>query len=215
MRIANYCGFITILTGLMAGGCSRGPADETIATEIKAKFYADPRVKPASLSVAVAKGEVTLGGTVTSLEIELQAYKLAMNTEGVRKLHDQIVVAPAAPMESVEPAPASHPAVARVNEEPYVPSPPPPPDEIREVHQAPSPPVNVVVVETPAPVVVERHATPAAYYVPPAADEFKAPSNEPSTEHSIEPRKPRSHEPVVLVGAGSASQAALYEKFRE
>jgi phosphate transport system substrate-binding protein len=94
MRRYRCVSAIAGLAVLFAAGCSRGPADAVVAAQIKARFFSDPLVKTSAVSVAVKRGEVVLGGTVTGVSVELQALKLAMETEGVRKVNDKISVVP-------------------------------------------------------------------------------------------------------------------------
>jgi len=117
------------------GACSKGPTDDEIAKNIQAAYYADPQVRNDQISVDVKNGEVTLSGTVGSDADHLQAYKLAGQVAGVKKVTDQIQVnaaqatpptgrTPSAPT-SAAPL-ASAPAPAPVAEAPR-PAPPPPP----------------------------------------------------------------------------------------
>ena len=180
MRYRICCGFLFVVTIFCLAGCSRGPSDESIATQIKAKFFSDPLVKSASLGVSVTKGEVTLSGTAGNPEVELQAFKLAASIEGVRRVRDQIEVIPpderpqvAAALANVIPAAAPtglRPQEPAPRQQPeYVPNAPPPPENVRViVHRVverssppqPPPPVPpngtvahevIVVVANPAP----------------------------------------------------------------
>jgi len=93
--------FVLIL-GLAA--CSKRVSDADITKSIQASFYADPQVKTDSVSINVKNGEVTLGGSVVSDADRLQAYKLAVQTPGVKKVNDQMQVGMA------QSAPAQAPA---------------------------------------------------------------------------------------------------------
>ena len=94
----------------LAAGCSHAPSDADIAARIKAAFFSDPLVKASALSVTVIHGEVTLAGTVTGSDVELQALKLTQETEGVRRLNDRIsVVLPTEPLRQAAAAAAPAP----------------------------------------------------------------------------------------------------------
>ncbi len=94
-------GFIVASALLFVAGCSSAPADALIVTQIEAKFFSDPIVKTANVSVTVNKGEVTLAGTVGSADVQLRAFKIALETYGVRKLNDKMSVAVAAEQHQV------------------------------------------------------------------------------------------------------------------
>lgn len=215
MRFVKCCGFLTLL---LAAGCSRGPSDEAIATQIKARFYADPLVKASDVTVAVTRGEVTLSGTASSSEVELQAFQLAMRITGVRRIRDQIVVvAPvkgpqraAAEPDSPRQVEASRPpavAAAYVRQEPeYFPTVPPPPEELRVVRVEGSPveppALREVTIVAPAPQVQAGGAPPADEYRPPAPD--------PGT---VEIVKPKRRERVQLHVAGPSSAELLLSRW--
>ena len=216
MRFLKCCGFLTIL---LAAGCSRGPSDEAIATQIKARFYADPQVKASGVTVAVAKGEVTLSGTASSSEVELQAFQLAMGIAGVRRIRDQIVVAapvkgpqraaaePDSPrqLEVPRPAPVSAASVRQELDE-YVPTVPPPPEEIRvvRVERPPveQPPLREITVVAPAPQ--------APAWGAPPADEFRPPVPDSGT---VETPRPKRRERVQLQVAGPSSADLLLSRW--
>ena len=83
-----------MLLCLMCGwvACSKSPSDNSISSSIKANYYSDPQLKNESIEIAVKDGEVTLTGSVSSDSVRLQAYKLAAETPGVRKVNDQLGV---------------------------------------------------------------------------------------------------------------------------
>ena len=224
MRSLNCCGFLTVLALVLGGlSCTRGPSDETIATQIKARFYADPLVKAADVWVAVQKGEVTLSGTAGSSEIELHAFQLAMGIPGVRKISDQIVVVAAGERpQKASLDPASPPRViagpARAD---YVPTLPPPPEEIRVIRverpaaapqqvevngdPAPAPEIPAVAAAAaPEPVVEARSWSSPDTYHPPLAE---PPLNPRERERS------KSREPVQLISAGANSTFSLYARW--
>jgi osmotically-inducible protein OsmY len=92
---------LTLVLGLVS--CSKGPTDDAITKAIQASFYADPQVKDEKIAVDVKNGEVTLSGDVSSDAGRLEAYKLASQTAGVKKVNDQMQAAMA------QPAPAAAP----------------------------------------------------------------------------------------------------------
>ena len=151
---------------LAAAGCSTGPSDEAIATEIKSRMFSDEQLKNANVQVVAKNGEVTLTGEVPSDAARYSAFKLAAETKGVTKVNDQLTVQTAQAMQpepvALEPAPAPKPAATRktVTRAP-APSPapvaavapPPPPAQAAPVQAAPPPPPpepKPVKVEIPA-----------------------------------------------------------------
>jgi hypothetical protein len=81
---------MSLVLGLAA--CSRTATDDSISQALKAGFYSDPQLKNESIQIAVSKGEVTLSGEVSSVAARLQAYKMASETPGVRKVVDAMQV---------------------------------------------------------------------------------------------------------------------------
>jgi hypothetical protein len=124
--------------------CSAARSDETIANDIKAKFFADSQLKAANLEVAVSGGQVTLSGEVPTDAARYQAFRLAADTQGVKKVEDRMSVKVAeAPPPAPEPEPAPAPAPVRKTKRAA-------PVE-RETIPAPPPPVPVASTPTPAP----------------------------------------------------------------
>jgi hypothetical protein len=104
-----------IVLGL-AVGCSRTRSDQEISTDIKAKMFSDSQLKATNLDVTVKGGEVTLHGELPSESARLNAYKMASDTPGVKKVKDQMTVkfAEAPPVASdPAPRPAAKPAARR------------------------------------------------------------------------------------------------------
>jgi hypothetical protein len=93
----------------MAAGCSRSRSDQEISTDIKAKMFSDSALKATNLDVAVKDGEVTLHGELPSESARLNAYKMANETQGVKKVNDQMTVKFA---EALPPAPDPAPRTA-------------------------------------------------------------------------------------------------------
>lgn len=95
---------LVLVLGLVA--CSKGPTDDEITKAIQANYYADPQVKDEKISIDVKNGEVTLSGDISNDATRLQAYKLATQTTGVKKVNDQMQVKSARATRAREAAPA-------------------------------------------------------------------------------------------------------------
>ena len=127
--------------------CSKGPTDDEIAKSIQAAYYADPQVRNDQINVAVKNGEVTLSGTVATDADHTQAYKLADQAAGVKKINDQLQVnaAQAVPSQETAPPPAAETRTA--------------PHEKKTAHEASAP--------SPAPVAEAEEAVPPPPPPPP------------------------------------------------
>jgi hypothetical protein len=132
---------LALVLGLIA--CSKGPTDDQITKAIQASYYADPQVRDEKITLDVKNGEVALSGPVSSDAARLQAYKLAAQTNGVKKVNDQMQVAaagagPASEAANTEPPKTEAPATeaarneAPVEEAPKE-APPPPPPQPRKI----------------------------------------------------------------------------------
>lgn len=66
--------------------------DGAITTSLKAKFLADSTVRSADISVDTNNGVVTLSGTAPSQAAHNLALELARNTDGVKRVDDQVKV---------------------------------------------------------------------------------------------------------------------------
>lgn len=94
----------------LTAACTRGRSDDAIANDIKARMFSAQELRDSNIEVAVKDGEVTLSGEAASDADRLAAYKLASETEGVKKVHDQMTVRVAeAPPPEPEPEPAPKP----------------------------------------------------------------------------------------------------------
>jgi len=128
--------------------CSKGSSDVSISDAIKGRFYSDPQLKAENIQIAVANGEATLSGQVSSDAVRQQAVTVAQGTEGVKKVIDQLqspgqsagapsAPAQAEPLQPGQPAAGSPVTVANVPASgappaeraapPSQPTPPPPP----------------------------------------------------------------------------------------
>ncbi len=147
MRKATAVLAVFLAAVIVVAGCSRGRSDDAISTDIKAKMFSDPQLKDANLQVTVSNGEVNLSGQVPSDAARLEAYKLASETPGVKKVNDQMAVemAQVAPPPAPEPAPAPvrkatvHRARRSEPAEYEASAPPPPPPAPAPVAAAPQP----------------------------------------------------------------------------
>jgi BON domain/YMGG-like Gly-zipper len=107
-----YSMLVLVLSGL--GGCSKSvetpttPTDASITDAVKANLSSDSQLSGQRVDVTVSNGEVTLSGEVSSDAAHLQAYKLANETPGVKKVNDLLQVRPVA----VSTAPQEPPPVA-------------------------------------------------------------------------------------------------------
>jgi len=114
------------LAVLLTAACASKANDAQLATNLKAEMFSDPQTKDTNLQVAVKDGIVTLSGDVPSDAARLEAYKIATNTPGVRKVNDQMTVqalqpvaqaaSPQATSEAAtvpEPAPSKNAGLAR------------------------------------------------------------------------------------------------------
>jgi hypothetical protein len=107
-----YLMLILAVCGLV-GGCAKSietpatPTDASITDAVKASLSTDAQLSGQRVDVTVSNGEVTLSGEVPTDSAHLQAYKLASETPGVRKVNDLLQVRPAAAAaQSQEPSPA-------------------------------------------------------------------------------------------------------------
>jgi outer membrane biosynthesis protein TonB len=151
---------ITLLAAfLVAAGCSTGPSDEAIATDIKARMFSDAQLKTTNVQVMAKNGEVTLTGEVSSEAVRYSAFKLAAETKGVVKVVDHLTV------QTAQTAPPQEPVAPE-------PTPAPKPAAVKKVAKhAPAP----VVKSEPAP----APAAPAAPAAAPAAAVPPPPPPEP------------------------------------
>jgi hypothetical protein len=131
-------------------------------------MFSDEQLKNAHIQVTAKNGEVTLSGDVPSDTARYAAFKMAADTKGVIKVHDQLTVQaaqvmPPAPV-TAEPVPAPEPrktaARKSVKHAPTVetapvntaPAPPPPPSQAAPVQSAPAPPPEPKPVKVEIPV---------------------------------------------------------------
>ena len=109
LRVAGAIALAMLLSGcaaLVVGGAAAGgyvigkdersPGvivdDGTITASVKSKLIADKYVPAARVDVDTYEGTVTLNGTVSSYVARSQAEKLASETNGVRKVVNNLKV---------------------------------------------------------------------------------------------------------------------------
>jgi hypothetical protein len=113
---------VMMLTALAAEfGCASRTDDAALSENIKAQIFADQQLKDASLSVGVDQGVATLSGNVSDDSARLEAYKIAAQTPGVKRVDDQMstVVAPAQQATEIsQPAPVAAPSPLPITEQP-------------------------------------------------------------------------------------------------
>jgi hypothetical protein len=112
LRRAGNLLAMTLLAVALTVGCGARVSDAQLSTNLKAQMFSDPQTNGANLQVAVKDGVVTLSGNVPSDAARLEAYKIATNTPGVRKVDDQMTVQAPQQSAQVTTPPASSPEAA-------------------------------------------------------------------------------------------------------
>jgi hypothetical protein len=116
--------FVLVLllsSAAVVSGCAHEPGDAALAESINAQIFADQQLNGSSLSVNVKQGVATITGNVSGDSARLEAYKIAAQTPGVKKVDDQMSMAVAAPPEATEisqPAPVAAPSPLPIAEKP-------------------------------------------------------------------------------------------------
>ena len=150
---------------LLLGGCSKylemiQPAnDQAIKADIQSKLFADSSLKQRDIRVDSEKGVVTLTGTVQSDLESAAAENSAAQAKGVKKVVNQLTVAPAA-MAIAPPAPT--PAAAPEPEPAPVAPPKPARHAARAQHAAPASEPAATAAPAPAAMAAVDSAAPAA-----------------------------------------------------
>jgi hypothetical protein len=138
MNLQKYVSFFLLCFALT--GCGpKGVSDQTLATDIQAKLYADPVTKSANVKVAVNNGVVTLTGDAPNSDTALQAVNIANGTSGIKSVDNQVKVAPpVAPAQTASSTPPPTPQ----NMQPPPPTPQnmQPPAPVDDTKHAPPPP---------------------------------------------------------------------------
>jgi hyperosmotically inducible protein len=102
-KAAGIAVMLTLLAALV--GCNRGPNDETLAQQVKAKISADPALATQTVNVSVKDGVVTLTGNVNSEANKVKAGDVAKSVHGVKSVTDSLVVR--TPIVNATPPPVS------------------------------------------------------------------------------------------------------------
>jgi osmotically-inducible protein OsmY len=66
--------------------------DSWITSKIQSRYFVDDDVKGRNINVDTQNGVVTLRGTVNSYSERLQAAAIARNTDGVKEVHDELMI---------------------------------------------------------------------------------------------------------------------------
>lgn len=77
---------------VVAPGEGRTLGDAAISTKVKAKLTADPELNPFNIDVDTRDGRVTLSGRVRTAAAKAEAEKLALATEGVKSVANELEV---------------------------------------------------------------------------------------------------------------------------
>lgn len=138
----------------LTAACTRGRSDDAIANDIKARMFSAQELRDSNIEVAVKDGEVTLSGEAASDADRLAAYKLASETDGVKKVHDQMTVrvaeaAPPEPAPEPEPAPQPKRVTRRTSPPQQPPAQPAPPTTQTSAQPEPATPAPAPEPATP------------------------------------------------------------------
>ena len=91
-----FCSAVGIvLLAALLSGCNRGPSDETLTQNVRAKLSADPALAAEAINVNTASGVVTLSGTVKNDANKSRAEQLARGVEGVKQVTNNLTARPA------------------------------------------------------------------------------------------------------------------------
>jgi hyperosmotically inducible periplasmic protein len=95
---------VMLTVSLALAGC-RGPNDEALTQQVRAKIHADAGLATQSINVAVKDGVATLTGTVNSEPNKTRAEEIAKSVEGVKSVTNNLTVRP--PVVNATPPPVS------------------------------------------------------------------------------------------------------------
>src|SRR5712692_6066011 len=144
MRRTTPLLLVLVFAVTLAAACSKAPSDEAIAAAVQARMFTDPQVKSVPVGVTVKQGEVILTGEVPSDAVRYQAYKLAADTPGVKKVQDQMSVHFAEVSPPIEEPPAPAPTRKSVRKTPALP-------RQESAHSFSGPPASSAQPSTPPP----------------------------------------------------------------
>jgi osmotically-inducible protein OsmY len=85
---------LIVVTVFLAGCSSQAVDDSTVTAKVKSKLAADSQTSAMKISVDTRNGVVTLSGTVETDTEKNKAEQLARNTDGVKRVANDIKVEP-------------------------------------------------------------------------------------------------------------------------
>lgn len=97
LRTLSFTLLVAVLTFGLTACATNQPVDQqvddaAITTAVKSKLTGDPEVNALNVDVDTLDGVVTLRGEVEKTSAKMEAEKLARNTDGVRRVHNQLQV---------------------------------------------------------------------------------------------------------------------------
>lgn len=171
----SVCAAMLLAVALLGVGCSHALSDKQIATNLKAEMFSDPQLKDSSLVVSVKDNVATLSGQVPSVAARYEAFKLASETAGVKKVNDEMTVEETLARNQAEATPApARPAPQPKRREPKR-------EAIRR-HRAAPPPKPTPAATAPAPA-----PQPSAAAQPEPVAPAPKPLAPPPVEHLVVP----------------------------
>ncbi|MFZ0519437.1 MAG: BON domain-containing protein [Candidatus Acidiferrales bacterium] len=179
---------VAVFSIFFAIGCAKKADDAAIVTNIQSQMFSDPQLRGSELKVTSTGGEVTLSGTVPGDAARLDAYKLALQTAGVTRVTDQMIVGPGqSPSAADASAPAAQPAAQTMPPDAVPVRKPKAASSSRKSPSAPAeaapqePPQTAEAVAPPPPTAIEANAAApsAPTSVVPVAPPAPAPAPQP------------------------------------
>lgn len=86
---------LRVETGATGGATIPAEPDPWITVKIQAKYFLDADVKGRQIDVDTKNGVVTLKGTVENTQQKQEAEQIARETEGVKRVVNQLTIATA------------------------------------------------------------------------------------------------------------------------
>lgn len=91
-----FCSTVSVvLLTVLFTACNRGPSDDTLTQNVRAKLGADAALSSEVITVSTANGVVTLSGTVKSDADKSRAEQIARGVEGVKQVTNNLTARPA------------------------------------------------------------------------------------------------------------------------
>lgn len=105
---------LTLLAiALLSAACSHQLSNQQIETKLKARMSSDAQLVGSSLHIRVNHGVVTLSGKVPSVAARYEAFKVASDATGVKKVNDRMTIEePSVASRSAANGPPTRPAPA-------------------------------------------------------------------------------------------------------